>query len=253
MVGILGIGPGFALAAEPGSVPVPMHRVPEGTYEPFQPVEGEPPVAVAAFELDERPVTNAEFLSFVTAQPTWRRSRAPRLFVDDAYLVHWKGDLELGESVDPSQPVTFVSWFAASAYCRSHGKRLPTEAEWEWAADASRIGEAAEAEANERVLAFYSRPRGRLPRAGQSAPNDLGLRDLHGVIWEWVDDFHASFASTDSRKGGERELDLVCGGGAIASADPKDYAAFMRYAFRSSLEATFSIHHLGFRCARSTP
>ncbi|MCC6642831.1 MAG: SUMF1/EgtB/PvdO family nonheme iron enzyme [Deltaproteobacteria bacterium] len=104
-----------------------------------------------------------------------------------------------------------------------------------------------------RILAFYGRPRTQLPRVGSTPPNALGLQDLHGVIWEWVEDWSAGFASADSRKQGDDEAALVCGGAATATGEPSDYATFMRFAFRTSLEATHALHHLGFRCARSLP
>ena len=95
--------------------PSGMARVPACSYAAFYPVKGEQPLSVAEFWLDERPVTNAEFLEFVRAQERWRRSRVARLFADEAYLSSWAGDLELGPAAEPAQPVTFVSWFAASA------------------------------------------------------------------------------------------------------------------------------------------
>jgi len=228
-----------------------MRLVPGGELAPFYPVEGEGAIEVEGFWLDERPVTNAEFLAFVRENPRWRRSRIPELFADSAYLSHWSGDLELGDEALPDQPATFVSWFAAAAYCRSQGARLPSEAEWEWAARPATEEE--DAEIRERVLAFYGRPRQVLPPAGASPPNRHELRDLHGVIWEWVSDFQASLVTSDSRLEVDRELERFCGGGALAADDVRDYAAFMRFAFRSSLEARFALHHLGFRCARSVP
>jgi len=262
---LLGVLLGVAGAAVPaaraaGEAPAPgdpgvasRHPVgvPGGVYSPFYRVAEGGEVRVEAFELDARPVTNEEFLAFVRDHPEWRRSAAPELFRDDAYLSHWAGDLELGPDADAHQPVTFVSYFAAAAFCRAEGGRLPTEAEWEWAADPAREGGPAEARAEQRILAFYARPKGHLPRVGAGAPNALGLHDLHGVIWEWVSDFDASFAAADSRQTGDRDLRRVCGGAAIAADDAQDYAAFMRFAFRSSLEARYAMHHLGFRCARS--
>ncbi len=233
------------------SAPAGMALVPAGTYAPFYPIEGEAPQPVAAFWLDERPVTNEELLGFVRGHERWRRSRASPLFVDAAYLSSWAGDLELGPELKPEQPVTFVSWFAASAYCRSLGKRLPTEAEWELAANPPLESAEDRAEARRRILAFYARPRGPLPLAGRTPPNAHGLRDLHGVVWEWVADSNASVALADNRQDRDPENEQFCGGAAAGASDPESYATFMRFAFRASLEATYSLHHLGFRCARN--
>ena len=237
-----------------GGEPAPeMVRVPGGSYVPFYPVKGEAPTRVAAFLLDVLPVTNAQLLAFVRARPEWRRSRVSPLFADAAYLSHWAGDLELGEGADPDAPATFVSWFAADAFCRAQGKRLPTEADWELAANPAVEGADARAATEREILAFYARPRQRLPRVGSTPPNAFGVRDLHGVIWEWLLDFDASFGAVDNRSDRDRAQGSICGGGAVGAADARSYTTFMRVAFRSSLQATYALHHLGFRCARSLP
>jgi formylglycine-generating enzyme required for sulfatase activity len=222
--------------------------VPGGFYAPPASVAGARIESVAAFWLDERAVTNEEYLAFVTRNPAWRRSRAPRALADAAYLSSWVGDLEPGAGAPLDRPVTFVSWFAASAYCRDAGKRLPTEAEWELAANPPERDPVARARTRSRILAFYGRPRGPLPRAGQGPPNDYGLRDLHGVIWEWVaeDGSPRSAAAEPSAA----DAGQFCGAGAAGAGDAEDYAAFMRFAFRDSLAASYALHHLGFRCAR---
>lgn len=230
-----------------------MVRVAGGVYRPFYPVEGEKPARVVPFDLDIDPVTNGEFLAFVRENPRWRRSRVPRLLAEEAYLSDWRGDLDLGPKADPRRPVTFVSWFAASAYCRSLGKRLPMEAEWELAANPYPANDPRSRAIAEEILRFYSRPRGELPRVGTLAPNALGVRGMHGVIWEWVEDFNASLVSADSRQERDRERERFCGGAAVGAEDVKDYATFMRFALRGSLEASYALHHLGFRCARSVP
>src|SRR5262245_57079634 len=84
-----------------------MARIPGGEYRPFyrQPVRvaGRDTVVrrvvtarVAPFLMDRRPVTNAEYLAFVREHPEWRRSQVSRLFADESYLRHWRGDVELG-------------------------------------------------------------------------------------------------------------------------------------------------------------
>jgi formylglycine-generating enzyme required for sulfatase activity len=228
------------LAALQAALPSGMVELPGGTYTPPFEFRGMGSVLVPAFYLDERPVTNGEYLEFVRAHPEWARSHARPPQVDSAYLSHWAGDTALGPDVDPAQPATFVSFFAAAAYCESLHKRLPTEAEWELAEAAPPGDAAARAEIERRILAFYARPRERLPRAGVTPPNRYGVRDLDGVIWEWTSDFASMLPHG-----------ATCGAGAVGAIDPESYTTFMRFAFRSSLQGSYSIHHLGFRCAQS--
>jgi formylglycine-generating enzyme required for sulfatase activity/cytochrome oxidase Cu insertion factor (SCO1/SenC/PrrC family) len=216
------LGLGLALAAAPAAgaeapetVPA-MMLVPGGKYRPFSPLRGESAPEIAPFLLDVLPVTNREYLEFVRAEVDWRRSRVPALFADRSYLSHWAGDLEPGAAAPPDAPVTFVSWFAARAYCGWLGKRLPTEAEWELAANPPAGTETA-ADDTRRILTFYANPRATPPRVGATPANALGLQDLHGVIWEWIDDFGATLAPRDGRGDSGLDQARVCGGAALGA------------------------------------
>ncbi len=221
-------------------------RVGPGTYRPAVPATpSEQTIEVGAFSLDREPVTNAAFLAFVKKQPAWQRGRTSALLVDRDYLAHWASATTLG-TARPRAPVVHVSWFAARAFCASRGGRLPTEAEWEVAAaaDATRFDASADQAVSARILAWYAQPTPAvLPDVG-GAPNAWGVRDLHGLVWEWVEDFNAALISADSR---DASLQM-CGAGA-ANKSPDAYAAFLRTAFRSSLDARFTTPSLGFRCA----
>ena len=232
----------------------PTVRVDGGTYPPFYEAPDGAPVEVAPFRMQTTPVTNADFLAFVRADAAWRRGAVPALFADGGYLSHWDGPTTLGAAAPVDHPVTRVSWFAASAYCRAAGGRLPTEAEWEWVARASATERDATADPAfaRQILDWYAAPHGEggPGRAvGAAAPNVWGIFDLHGLVWEWVLDFNSNFVSGDNRQLGDAERGRFCGGAALSSADARDYAAFMRFAFRSSLRATYTVHNLGFRCA----
>ncbi|MEY2880749.1 MAG: Serine/threonine-protein kinase pkn1 [Verrucomicrobiota bacterium] len=234
-----------------------MLRIPAGDYAPPLRAAGEPErTAVAAFRLDERAVTNADFLAFVTAQPKWRRSQVSPLFTDEAYLQHWAGDLELGPLAPPCAPVVRVSWFAARAFARWAGKRLPTTAEWELAASAgfTRPDGKNDPELARAVREWLSRPvPAILPDARAARPDYNGVRGLHGLVWEWVEDFSTAMVTGESRADSGLNRDLFCGAGAVSSRDPSDYAAFMRLALRSSLTARHTTTALGFRCAQDLP
>lgn len=234
-----------------------MVMIPDGVYAPLLRGKDEPEsVTVAAFLLDARPVTNAEFLEFVRTHPQWRRSRVSAMFADQGYLGDWAGDLELGEKAPAEAPVVRVSWFAARAFAKAHGKRLPTTAEWERAAG---VGFTQENGAGEpgfaaAILGWLARPTPeRLGAAGAGRPNVYGARDLHGLVWEWVEDFNTAMTTGESRADTGLERNLFCGAGAANARTTSDYPAFMRAGLRSSLRANYTVPNLGFRCARSLP
>jgi formylglycine-generating enzyme len=229
-------------------------RVPGGQWRsvlPVQTKQGE--VSVAPFLLEPTPVTNADFLEFVRLHPQWQRGRAPKTLADSGYLRHWSGPLTLGATAQPNQPVTAVSWFAARAFCEARGERLPTWYEWELAAAADEDEADARKQVSwqQRILSWYSRPSGRaLEAVGTGRPNVYGVHDLHGLVWEWVEDFNALMISGDSREQGDPDLLKYCGSGALAIEDRESYAVMMRLAMLSSLEANATTINLGFRCAK---
>ena len=232
-----------------------MVLIPAGNYTPLLRTKDEPErIAVDAFWLDTRQVTNAEFLEFVRMHPQWRRSAVSPLFADRGYLGDWSGDLEPGPQAPAGAPVVRVSWFAARAFARAQGKRLPTTAEWERAASAGFSTERGATEPGfaANVLAWFTRPTpATFPDAGTGRANFFGARDLFGLVWEWVDDFNTAMVTGESRADTGLERDLFCGSGAAGARDPSDYAAFMRAGYRSSLRANYAVPNLGFRCAQS--
>jgi formylglycine-generating enzyme required for sulfatase activity len=232
-----------------------MVLIPAGTYLPILRGKEEPErVEVSAFWLDVRPVTNAEFLEFVRANPKWQRSRVAPLFADRGFLGDWNDDLELGPKAPAGAPVVRVSWFAARAFATWSGKRLPSTAEWERAASVGFTLEngASEPGFSQAALAWFGRPmESPLPPAGRSRPNLHGARDMLTLVWEWVDDFNTAMITGESRADTGLERTLFCGAGAAGASDLENYPAFMRAGMRSSLRASYVVPNLGFRCARS--
>jgi formylglycine-generating enzyme required for sulfatase activity len=214
-------------------------------------------VRVVPFRLMTQPVSNAEFLDFVRRQPQWRRDwrrdAVARVFAESRYLSHWSASLQLGPRALPQQPVVWVSWFAARAYCQAQGASLPTWSQWEYAAaaDETRADARADSAWRERILAWYAQPsRQALPAVGMQRPNAYGVRDLHGLVWEWTEDFSALLVSADNREQGDPDRLKFCGAGALSINDRDNYAVLMRLAMLSSLEGADATANLGFRCAR---
>jgi formylglycine-generating enzyme len=250
-VGLMAIAASVASALAVEATPGEMASLPAGLYRPFldvtAPAAGDGDAArmkrVGAFLLGVEPVTNAEFLAFVVAHPEWRKSQIKAVFADEGYLRRWPSDLKLADEAARDEPVTNISWFAAEAYCKAQGLRLPTTDQWEYAlADEGRGA----AEVRARSLEWFAEPNETRPAAvGAGAANGFGLRDLVGLVWEWTLDFDAYAIASDGA--------FSCSGAAARAADPTDYPAFMRYSMRESLKASYTADNLGFRCAGAAP
>lgn len=220
-----------------------MVLIKEGSYTPLFKKAGEKSGQyVRAFYIDVHAVTNEQFLKFVKENPEWRRSKVSRIFADRNYLKDWQDDLILGDNVNPLSPVVNVSWFAANAFCDWVGKRLPTIAEWELVSSANFLpGSKSIINTKDKLIKWYSRGLpGQLNSIMSTGRNKFGVYDMFGLIREWTYDF------SDMNINGV----AICGAGSADATDLKNYPAFLRYGFRSSLKASSTLSNLGFRCAK---
>ncbi|APQ17782.1 formylglycine-generating enzyme family protein [Maribacter hydrothermalis] len=230
---------------------VDMVQIKGGTYIPLYGVDSTA-VTIDDFSMDVYPVTNVEYLEFVRKFPQWQKSMVKRLFADGNYLAGWENDESLGDALAPNAPITNISWFAAKKYCECQDKRLPTVDEWEYAAMADEnMADARKKESyNQKILDWYEAPKTFDKKIGSTFKNYWGVYDLHGLVWEWTMDFNSVLISGESRKDVDKDSNLFCGSAAVGASDLMNYAAFMRYAFRGSMKANYSIKNLGFRCAK---
>jgi len=149
------------------------------------------------------------------------------------------------------QPARERSWSEAKRFCERHGWRLPTEAEWEYAAragsqttwffgtDSSFLGN----------FAWYRDNSGQTPRpVGTKNPNSWGLYDVYGNVWEWVADWYGPYTIG-------RQMDPIgpgTGTSRVMRGGAYDYSpARLRSADRAWFQPTFRAKNLGFRCARN--
>ncbi len=231
------------------SAQIDMANIEAGSYIPLY-GRDDAKVTVDGFLMDIHPVTVGEYLDFLKENPKWRKSEVKGLFADKNYLKGWEGDLKPGEGTLNEEPITNVSWFAAREYCKCQGKRLPTLDEWEYVAMAD--GESFDAREkesyNQYILDWYERPKGRKV-VGSTFENYWGVYDMHGLVWEWTQDFNSVMIASESRTAGNNN-NLFCSAAAVGATDLMNYAAFMRYALRSSLKGNYSVNNLGFRCAK---
>ena len=197
-----------AVEARPPPPPEGMVLIPAGQFQmgsnddeaqkDEQPVHT---VHINAFFMDEHEVTNLEYKEFLLENPRWQKSRIDKRFHNGNYLKLWSGNNYPSEKAD--HPVTYVSWYAAMAYAEWAGKRLPTEAEWEYAA---RGGVAGLKYPSGNTLstreANYNNHVGDTTAVGLYAANGYGLYDMAGNVWEWcLDEYDVDFyfVSSNSR------------------------------------------------------
>jgi len=231
-----------------------MVLIPGGSYTPF--FQGGSTIRqtkVKSFYMDRHAVTNNDFLAFVKANPRWAKSKVAYLLADNTYLQQWSGDFTIGDPALLHSPVTNVSWFAAAAYARWAGKRLPTMDEWEYVMGIPpKTSELPKGESLiTYILNWYGKPTPEiLPHVMSTYKNRLGVYDMAGLIWEWVYDFNSIIKGSDSRSDLPLEKTLFCANSTQIALNKQDYGSFMRFAFRASLKANYCIRNLGFRCVR---
>ena len=187
--------------------PQQMVLIPAGTFQMGSNAEDssydEQPVRtvyVDAFYMDTTEVTNAQFKAFIDANPAWQKDRIEARFaIDTDYLRHWKGnDYPKGRGNDP---VEYVSWYAAMAYAEWVGKRLPTEAEWEYAARGGLVGKKYPNGDTMTPKDAHYRARDTTTVARYAA-NGYGVYDMAGNVWEWcLDAYHEDFYDTFPQEG----------------------------------------------------
>lgn len=226
-----------------------MTTIKSGTYVPLY-GRNSSVIVAASFKMDIMPVTNADYLQFVSKNKRWRKSKVKKIFADNNYLRQWKNDTTLDPQMNPRSPVTNISWYAAKAYCECLGNRLATVDEWEYAAMANENMPDARNEKtfNQYILDWYEKPKTFNNQVGQTFKNYWGVYDLHGLVWEWTEDFNSVLLTGESRNDVSTDKNLFCGSGSLNASDLMNYAAFMRYAFRGSVQANYSVQNLGFRC-----
>ena len=259
---------------EPEIIPEPiipdgMVLIPEGEFQmgsnegnadnDEQPVHT---VHLDAFYIDANEVTNGEFKDFVLANPAWQKDLIDDRFRDDNYLHDWNGNnYPVGQR---DHPVRYVSWYAAMAYAVWVDKRLPTEAEWE---KASRGGLKRKQYPWGNGINFnranYGKNIGETTPVGEYPPNDYGVYDIAGNVWEWcLDGYEVDFYANSPRRNptaGANNVEEIAndfeniidfrvlrGGG--WNSNPE----WLRVSNRHGTSPAYAgIGALGFRCAKS--
>ena len=218
-------------------------------------------VYVDAFYMDEYEVTNAQYKVFVDANPQWGKDRIDRNFHDGEYLRRWSGNDYPGGKAN--HPVVYVSWYAAVAYAKWAGKRLPTEAEWEYAARGGLSGKAYPwGDGIDSGKANYKASGIRDTTAVGSYPaNGYGLYDMVGNVWEWcLDEYDEGFYARSPRSNpiaGGTITSIMHGFTSVKTSRVLRGGSWfnnpgsLRVANRNRVAPSDTYSALGFRCARA--
>ncbi|MFQ5825171.1 MAG: SUMF1/EgtB/PvdO family nonheme iron enzyme, partial [bacterium] len=225
-------------------------------YDDEKPVHS---VTVSSFYMSKYEVTVAEFKRFVEAtsyQTDADKQGWSYIWTGTSWEkkneVNWKCDVNGNErpASDYDHPVIHVSWNDAVAYCKWAGGHLPTEAEWEYAARGGSKSHGYKYSGSNKAgeVAWYFNNSGKTTHpVGQKQPNELGLYDMSGNVWEWCWDWYDKNyyrnSPRNNPKGPNSGKYRVLRGGSWVN-----YADSVRSAIRSRNLPVLKINYSGFRC-----
>jgi len=196
-------------------------------------------VKVDAFYMDKHEVTNMQYLAFCRMTG----HKLPEFWNTELFRC---GDTFL------NYPVVGISWNDANQYAAWEGKRLPTEAEWEYAARGGLIEKDYPNGNNWTKLKALQKGENwnnLIAPVKSSEPNGYGLYNMGGNVWEWVVDFYSrdyySISDVENPKGPKSGSFRVIRGGSWHSG-----AMCKKVYYRKGLPASWCDFAVGFRCVK---
>ncbi|MDH3245333.1 MAG: formylglycine-generating enzyme family protein [Saprospiraceae bacterium] len=216
-------------------------------------------ISLNSFFIDKTEVTNAGFRKFLLGNSEWQKGKLPDSLHNGNYLQDWND-----KTYPPGEddfPVVNVTWHSAVAYCQCQNKRLPTEAEWEYVA--RNQGDMKKYpwgnEEPDSTKANFHGGIGRPLPVKTFPPNELGVFDLAGNVWEftldeWSQDYYKNSPSADPVNGHKNYSDddllrvetrRIIRGGSWGGSPVN-----LRTRFRDSHPPNGAGDHVGFRCVK---
>ncbi len=219
-------------------------------------------VNVSTFYIGKYEVTNAQYAAFLNTKGNQREGGKTWLNIGNSQcqIKYTNGKYRVKNGFE-NYPVIYVSWYGARAYCKWVGGRLPSEAEWEYAAQGGNRSQGYQYAGGNNVssLAWYRQnsqnTRNNLyvgrgsHQVGLKQTNELGLYDMTGNVWEWCEDtWHSGYinAPTNGRAwlGGNNMRRVSRGGSWNVSSSS------CRITYRSWEYANDCYRATGFRVAK---
>ena len=155
-------------------------------------------VSVSSFEMSKYEITNLQFCTFLNAEgvlPNGSHNFIEYIKIgnySDSQIAYEKGRFIVQSGKD-HYPAVGVTWFGARAFCNWAGGRLPTEAEWEYAARGGKQSKGYKysgSDNNDAVAWNRSNSDGMSHPVGSKQPNEIGLYDMSGNVFEWCQDWY---------------------------------------------------------------
>jgi formylglycine-generating enzyme required for sulfatase activity len=183
-------------------------------------------VTLSGFEMLETEITEGQYQAVIGSSPSSNKLGA-------------------------NHPVENINWYQAKAFCEAVGGRLPTEAEWEYAArggTATRYYCGTDASCLAGIAWSYANSGISKQAVKGKTANAYGLYDMLGNVWEWTSDWYATYGAVvqTNPSGPDSGSDRVFRGGGAG-----DSAAYLRVSYRADYFPSLAISYLGFRCVRS--
>lgn len=214
-------------------------------------------VILRNFRISKYEVTNREFAAFLNLAESRSKDEELAAFGFKNSLLYGslypkifkKKDIYHVNTGHENEPVTGVKWKGAFEYCRFIGGRLPTEAEWEFAAIGGNLSKGFKFSGDNKLNNVANT--GRKPtRVGSKLPNELGIYDITGNAFEWCNDWYLenySASPSENPTGPKRGSFHVVRGGGFDIAGPEHHYYVKKRNYGVPPDA--NLHQTGFRCA----